>query len=355
MKSLWSLFGISLVPALALGAASACSSDSDRNFAGSGGIASGGTAGSSSGGSSASGASGGSSGSGASGGSAGSSASGGSSGKTGCVSDEVCVPKAPTGWSEPVAMVEQAGPALPSCLAAYPTKGPKANSDFQPGAASCKCSCGTISGIKCTASAGLYRGVSNCFNGGGTFQQYVSPSSCTNPKVSISTRFSVKPPAPSNHGSCKTAANHVLPTPTWGKYGQICTANYKASACGNDGLCAKKIATPFKLCVYRPGDHDCPKAVFTDKTLTYGDFTDNRTCGTCTCKASSKCQGSVVLGSSCSSSSLTKTLKCNQTTSVLTSDYLKYVPSPIGSCAPNKPSVSGTAVPTGQTTTCCQP
>ncbi len=389
MRSIW----ISVPVALSLVAA--CGGGEDRSFSGDGGASGSGTGGSGnasgSGGSSASSGAGGSTGGvagtgtgGASGGTGGASggtggASGGAGGATGgtggatggsggsgtCpTTSHQCAPTPPAGWTGPVAFTKGAA-APPSCPGSYPKVGTASFASLNPGQATCDCKCDPATGITgCNTAASVWD-VANSLAGctvsptQGTKVWEAQPGSCVKATGNTTGNVAILRPSPNSMGSCAPKPNHTIATPTWGEQARTCAGGVPDSGTCNAGeTCMPQVVAPYKLCVYSPGDKPCGP-VYSQKVLTYEQFTDGRTCSQCTCgTASSNCGGKVDFTSQCGGGGLlySSVSGCGvPTADIATSQWGTYAPAPNGTCPPSAPTLSGNVTTAGETTVCCIP
>nr|MCH9685221.1 hypothetical protein [Deltaproteobacteria bacterium] len=88
-------------------------------------------------------------------------------------------------------------------------------------------------------------------------------------------------------GSCTaTGGGATLPNVQWGTQLRACeTLPHDAAGCGDGRGCAPPPSAEFgeQLCIYRPGDVECPDGDFSERRVRYLDFEDNRGCTACEC------------------------------------------------------------------------
>jgi hypothetical protein len=83
---------------------------------------------------------------------------------------------------------------------------------------------------------------------------------------------------------CQGLGQRSLPTPTWGKNANFCTAR-SSSTCGSGFVCAPHAPANQKLCLRLPGvGAGCPQGYDADpRGDWYRGYEDQRTCGDCSC------------------------------------------------------------------------
>ncbi|MBK7581490.1 MAG: hypothetical protein IPI67_14930 [Myxococcales bacterium] len=229
---------------------------------------------------------------------------------TDCQAGFTCAPSLPTGWVGPVAMFEGAAPA-PDCLQSggYPTIKQNANSTIKAGAATCPtCACDPATGAQCTADLFMYDDTA-CQ--GNFWTTSTSPPYAPTALVSSSGQCvtyslchgaddagTYKPTSVNfknlqvSGGTCspKTTGTKNIVAPTWDKAVRACgDASGAGKGCGTTGACLPKPKAPFGtgLCVYKTGDVACPSGAYSQKKLSYLNFTDNRDCDACACGSAS--------------------------------------------------------------------
>ena len=274
----------------------------------------------------------------------------------------VCVSEVPETWQGPVVVWEDSIEAsIPGCVGAYGTKAGDFFSGIDPGTADCSCTCSEAQGIECTTPVQL------CYNSGGA-QCYslcvdppkISPGACTNVTTS-SSNVSVGNPAPTKLGTCTPSENHTLDTPKWETAVRTCGgATTDPVGCDQGEVCAPTVVAPFeRLCIVSAGDVECPPGSFTEKSVVFDDFQDNRSCSECSCgTAESQCNGVVDFvnstgGGSCNI--LVASVSAGGCGSHGSAPQAIYSPNPEGTCPPQGGELSGEVTPTGAATLCCQP
>ena len=129
----------------------------------------------------------------------------------------------------------------------------------------------------------------------------------------------------------------------------------------------------FALCIFRDGEHDCPKepgTVFTERHVFYQGVQDDRLCSTCSCgpPTGSLCKGQLSLYEgndlTCSGTTFAQIPLSSAQPSCLdiglpgqalggkSAAATTYIP---GTCSPMGGDASGSAIPTEPSTLCCRP
>ncbi|MEJ7730688.1 MAG: hypothetical protein WKG00_15905, partial [Polyangiaceae bacterium] len=167
-------------------------------------------------------------------------------------------------------------------------------------------------------------------------------------------------------GSCATSGGALVTTDPWQTRVAVCElAGPFGGGCA-DGVCAPVGSGNYDgpACIGRPGEEPCP-AGWPTQTIVYGDFIDDRQCGTCACGAAS--------GSTCSGGSYTifdldgcagpNTVVVDSTTCVDISDQWEMFSGSAegtpavaagGSCQSSGGAPTGQVTGLGPRTLCCQ-
>ena len=128
------------------------------------------------------------------------------------------------------------------------------------------------------------------------------------------------------------------------------------AGCGSGEQCLPDLASPLEAwCIHRTGTHACPSGPYSERTIYYEDFDDNRSCSACACgPASGSCEGTVDFrygGTGCG------------TTRFQLADHgapsgIKASPGPItleGECVPSGSTLQGSIDRASAVTVCCVP
>lgn len=168
-----------------------------------------------------------------------------------------------SGWTGPVAVGEGT-----SCPAAYPTSTEVIHRDLSAPPASCACNC--------SANAECELHMRDPVQGGGGV--FAPTESCQSPPVEdVCLSASVD-------ASCNVTDSSSVPNVSWGTTAQVCDGATSAGTC-DGGTCLPQATDFGSLCIVREGDHACPADTpYTERTLYFQDFTDNRGCTACGCQ-----------------------------------------------------------------------
>jgi hypothetical protein len=138
---------------------------------------------------------------------------------------------------------------------------------------------------------------------------------------------------------------------------RYCAAPSEGYSCSAGGTCVPQLDEGLEpeLCIYRDGDHECP-ADYTEKTLRFQSFNDDRACSACECEEPTGSCGGAVSGhsaSSCSDLGIAYNAGCTAQPSVLPA-YLRYHRDSNLSCTPTGGELVGSAEAAEPVTVCCQ-
>ncbi|MCA9593321.1 MAG: hypothetical protein KC776_08415 [Myxococcales bacterium] len=281
-------------------------------------------------------------------GSAGATASCESLGKT-------CVPPVPSGWKGPVLV--QGSASTPDCPAAFPSAELVVHSEFQPGTATCACSCDPPSAPTC-GSAELFGHATGCSTAGNSLAQ-LAPGACVNVPGPLPPAMRIKPP--DVVGACTAVDQHDIQAATWGSEARLCGGADTTGSCEEGGACLPADPGTGHVCIYQSGDMTCPAGAYSKANVAYEGVSDTRKCSKCSCGTpEGKCAGQVGMfpTSACSGGPTTTTslATCVKITSSAPL-HLEYNAAPPAAvtCAPSTSTLSGTAVATKPVTFCCIP
>lgn len=301
----------------------------------------------------------------ASGGSAGSAATGGSGGKGGsgfggapseCNQAGYTCRTAPAGWSF-VAFSETPEAECPADFAGPPKK---ALVGVTGASAACSCACQTVTAPSCSS--------------GNVSWHRATTNDCAATGVPLANDGKCHGDEPTSgllnglHGKISAA-----PTPIQGS----CTGQGKADSlspvevatdgrlcdpslsCGGGGTCLPPLSGAFKTCVTQAGNVPCP-GEFTVKTLAASGYDDNRSCTTCTCGTQAACAAPSVeffADENCTPPAMASvTYICAPETQSYPQSWRVVAPVSNGECAPtSSSSATGSVVPNGERTICCEP
>ncbi len=313
-----------------------------------------------------------------------------------CDPDVECVATIPVGWGTfgYVALSRGAQGADPPCPLGAETSAYAGNGSLMNTTASCTaCDCDTPMDRDCeildlnSGVAGV-QGVrvrdASCAGSPMNFDDLTVPvgwdGSCTGSDQAVgggmcpgtSCNLSVQVPiAQPTNGSClATGGEPSGLTPAWGESVKACSAAETLGGCGAGETCVPRPASPYepRACIGRAGDHACPSGAFSQKSLAFASFTDDRDCSSCSCgaPAGGTCKLLVSLFSNAAPNTCTTlltTLESNSCVNLAGNPALvgsrsaTVMNAPTGgSCPVTGGGVpSGGVTPTSPTTFCCLP
>jgi hypothetical protein len=143
------------------------------------------------------------------------------------------------------------------------------------------------------------------------------------------------------------------------------TTDRDATGCSTAELCVPELVSPLEaVCIYRVGTHACPSGPYSELTVYYDDFTDDRSCTTCTCGTlTGTCEGTVRFseGTACPGLPVNtiETVgygECVVIDSSHTSPKLSLSSiTPEGECPPSGGVLQGSVDGAGAVSVCCMP
>ena len=298
-----------------------------------------------------------------------------------------CVPRSPSGWSEPVLL--WMGPvtaAPPQCPTWSPQRYVAGHTDLTSPPLSCgACSCDPAAG-SCALPATLTASSAICNIGGNTWTSFDPPAAwtgaCTQANaipagtlcggVPCTQSLSIAPLTLTESDCTPTLASPpATPSgpPIWSTVAYTCEGA-PSGTCSDPGeTCAPVVPPPppgFSVCIDITGDRTCPDEL-SDKHVVYDHFDDGRTCSACACSAPTggMCSGLVsyfkdgACGSLINSVTITSTAPsfCHEVPpgTALGSKSAGSLTHTPGSCQPSGGDSQGTAEPVEATTFCCRP
>ncbi len=277
-------------------------------------------------------------------------------GASACVGANACVEDAPPGWDGPGAIYVGDSDAPPPACGVYPDSATTTFEDLAAPDAACDCACGDPTGEGC--SGGTLRQYSgfNCVtlaqNSWDIGQSCVNLDSGSGSRWRLSgVEYEAEP--------CAPQPSMELPEVGFDTAVLTCEGAVDAGGC-EQGVCLPTAADPFEpgLCVWTEGDVACPGGTYSERTVRYTDFQDDRGCDACACAApEGECSTAQVslISSSCGNLPFTTIVQGSCTaagSSVGAVDLLTGGPS--GSCAPvGGETATGEVTPTSAVTYCC--
>lgn len=270
-----------------------------------------------------------------------------------------CAPVAPEGWSGPMAVLEAAGEAAPSC----PGREVAFSGGLEPSApAGCTaCTCGAPDAT-CGFALTMHdepgcQPVEECG------KHTLAPGDCK--------RITYCGPVGSAgltgivaDGGCAPDGGAPAPV-TWGRRAAACTATvFEDRGCPGGETCSPGVFGS-RACILHAGDVACPAGPYQGRTLYYGSVADDRACEPCTCDPPSgvTCTGGTVTfysNTSCTANPQVENGSGCHTVEAEGPPGSAKITAPAaasgGSCAPKggAPKDGGVA-PADPTTVCCLP
>jgi hypothetical protein len=232
-----------------------------------------------------------------------------------CTAGYTCSAPLPSGWTGPVVYYEGPAAGAPGCNASggYPQPAQTASSGFNAGSPTCPtCSCGSPSGMSCSAEAVFFDGPScggsGCWGGspaycnGGliTVGSACKPQSMCSDATGLVPTSAVFTNAQASGGTCTSSftGTENIPTPTFTNTVRACGgAPGSGTGCGAGAVCLPKPAPPFdsSVCIYKTGDVACPAGAWSQKSVFHLSFNDTRDCSACACGSATGNCGSTTL------------------------------------------------------------
>ncbi|MBV1858763.1 MAG: hypothetical protein KUG77_10155, partial [Nannocystaceae bacterium] len=258
-----------------------------------------------------------------------------------------CAIAAPNNWSGPLVVAR--GEELPDCVGAFTGSQLDAVIDIAGDAATCDCSCGAAD-MDCGPMTLLYR--QSCGQPI-TTEEFSEPDTChdNTPAQNSTNPFFV----PVNGSeSCPPSPGVEVPEASSTAV-RMCGGTFEQAECGPGEQCIAAIPDAFeqRLCIGRPGVHDCPPA-YPDQAVVFGSVDDTRGCSNCECapQGGFTCASTLQLYSGDACDTLTGTLDTDQCVGSWASfDFA--APTVTGSCTANSPTAGGDIVGADPTTLCC--
>jgi hypothetical protein len=292
-----------------------------------------------------------------------------------CGGGHTCVEKAPQGWNGPIAAYVGNPANAPSCGSTYPMPQYSGSAQLVAPPAQCSaCACNAPTGVACSAAAtvkmlpALDCAAQPC----DTKTLSLPAGHCVGYAWTCGTINAVHDVSVSNTGACVPSAPKPtvsLPGLTWNLKGVTCAPATLGSGCGSGKTCVPWPPPPplaEKACILRDGDLGCPAGPYSQKTVLFGNATDQRDCDNCSCApAQADCSGTVTnwVGDSGTCTSAIQTMSwgvpktnCTPNGSAYFNFGIRYDAMPKNAACPSKGGQpKGSAYPTLPTTLCCTP
>lgn len=262
-------------------------------------------------------------------------------------SECTCAIAAPNNWNGPVVVAR--GDELPECVGAFTGSQFDAVIDIAGDPASCECSCGAAD-VDCGDLSLLYRQSCGQPVLAETFSE---PDTChDNTPAQNSTNPFFTPVAGSE--SCPPVATVEVPAASSTAL-RMCGGTFEQAECGPGEQCIAAVPDAFeqRLCIARPGVHDCPPA-YPDQEVVFGSIDDGRGCTDCECapEGEFECASTLQLYSDNECGTLTGTTETD--TCVGSWGSFEFAaPTIMGSCTANAPAADGEIAGADPTTLCC--
>ena len=296
----------------------------------------------------------------------GSSTDGESTGETGdaiCeAATHTCIPEPTEGWIGPLAIFSGDADALPpGCEGGYPDVEHQLNGGLEVGNAECGCECGPTTGVDCKAVTMDYYGNNACSgtalstNVGGLLEpnqcEIIGDTPFTGTWVEVSDGGVDAP------GECQPMPSETIPEPDWASLMIGCGGATLTGGCGTGEICAPRAPDQFmSVCIASPGEVACPEGDYSERTVWFSDYEDDRACVGCTCESPTGiCEGVLELRNGGCNSQLIEAVPAGSCgNNPINNTYLavEYKPS-AGGCDASTPELSGEAAGTGAVTYCC--
>jgi hypothetical protein len=281
-----------------------------------------------------------------------------------------CLAEAPEGWSGPTAIREVGGYDLtPSCDDdEYTELSMVAHGGFTAPPAECGCSCSSVSGASCDGEVQVIH-FQNTQQYGCTVAAAVYDLTAGTildiPNLSGTTRWAAGYlEAPHlEGGSCQPIETESIQAAGFARTVSACDAPLDSQGCFPGAVCQAPTPSGADMCIWRPGEHECPAETYTDRSVYHQDFSDSRGCSACSCgNPSGSCEDPYVRLLSTQFFSHHSELEiepgCQYKTS---SDFGGYEISgiqfnagtPSAQCAPSGGTAYGGATATDPVTVCC--
>jgi hypothetical protein len=227
-------------------------------------------------------------------------------------------------------------------------------------APSCDCDCGGVSGATC-APFTLHERVESCEDEDFFPTQLAVPrGACVELRNSAISWIHDTDELPQvSGGDCDPIDDSDIPPVAWTDTFLTCEAA-NSGGCEDDGTCVPgDVDTP--ICISQPGNLECPAGPWTERTLVFQNFEDDRACTQCTCgEPTGPCGGGFIFWNDSNGGCNTGLLgiyeagnvcidEPNATHVQLDTNHLD------ASCAPSGGDPVGSADPIDPLTLCCLP
>ena len=274
-----------------------------------------------------------------------------------CPDDQVCAAAVPVGWQGPITLLEGIQQA-PACPDAMPSQALVAFDGLDAPEVTCGCDCGEPHDTDCGSAIMAARAPNNCADED-FFPPYVSfpPGSCVAITSYDAGSWTADPAnfplAAVGNGICDPQAEVDVPETTWSSGFRGCGLAGAADACEDGGTCQPSVGP---VCIFQEGDHPCPSAVYSARTLVFESIDDERGCSDCSCGTpSGTCNGTIQFSTNgCGAFSIFEgSIPADSCAAHPGGTHAGYLLEPDASCLPSGGNPQGTAEPADPVTVCC--
>lgn len=205
-----------------------------------------------------------------------------------------CAPPAGDGWNGPLALVEQAGSANPTCppgLASILAGGLEPDIP-SPACEPCRCSLQEA----CTGFVIRPFFTRGCANACPNNPERTITSNCAS--VTYCAAVSAAQVIALDAGRCSPSGGSLRPA-RWKNTVAACgfVTVPASDRCPSGDVCTPNadVATNARTCIVRDGEHDCPPGPYSARTLVRAALTDTRSCSRCACgSANATCSAGTI-------------------------------------------------------------
>ena len=286
-------------------------------------------------------------------------------GSTECVDGGRCVSPPAAGWQGPALVVT--GPETPPCPDTFPDAVRTVFSQLQAPPASCGCSCEVTPGASCAPYELTYFAPTDteCDSPLGSFEVDTIPLFDCTPPIGIDSNQRWELLGGDVLGSCEPTASSEIEETTWAQTSVVCAGALESCAAG---ICEPLTSRgEGQLCLWAEGETACPAgSEFSERSIHYSGFEENRSCSECGCELTGKCSGEVHLNAQFGCSGTTGLEVYEMSVPGNDNDCSLLTDSPIEgaraqsvsavpSCLPSGGEPVGEASPTSPFTFCCIP
>jgi hypothetical protein len=278
-----------------------------------------------------------------------------------------CVAPAPQGWTGPAVLYE-GGAVLPACDTRFPSSASGGFGALDAPAASCtSCSCAAAAGATCGMPTIRLYDKLGCADKIVFQDQAHGAGVCSPVSPVVSSNSAIGTIVPTSGGTCLASGGQAtVQAPKWASGAALCSGAQTGAGCSSvSQVCAPKLASPWRACIWRFGESPCPNNLYSYQRVIYGSVVDTRGCTSCSCSPPSgiSCSGVTTLygegGCSVNPAAVLHDGTCKSIGSGVGS-IRSYMYQPTGgptggSCASSVSTPAGSATPGEPRTVCCMP